>query len=178
VWSHFLRSFIHDKFSYTIFTIQKNPFSYTKKGGRGREVAYRKSKKHIFQNHLAPKIGGNHLKSSQDNTHQKAKRGQKKNWKLMINVFVNVCMFRWWSWCCVLIQVLCFAPGVACHAMLQVLTKKEDEHCNQGFLGNIIYYEFAKRCRTVQISIVLFCTVYCTTWGWSSIAWGSCCRQT
>jgi len=40
-------------------------------------VAYRKSKKHIFQNHLAPKIGGNHLKSSQVNTHQKAKRGPK-----------------------------------------------------------------------------------------------------
>jgi len=75
-----------------IFTIQKNPFSYTKKGRRGREVAYRKSKKHIFQNRLAPKIGGNHSMSSQVNTHQKTKRGQKKNWKLMINVFVNVCM--------------------------------------------------------------------------------------
>ena len=151
MWSHFLRSFIHDKFSYTIFTIQKNPFSYTKKGGRGREVAYRKSKKHIFQNRLAPKIGGNHLKSSQVNTHQKAKRGP-KNLKTddqcvceCMHVQMMILMLRtdpgvvYCSRCC----VSCNAPSV-----------------DQGFLA---YYEFAKRCRTVQISIVLFCTVYCTT---------------
>jgi len=139
------------------------------KGGRGREVAYRKSKKHIFQNHLAPKIGGNHLKSSQVNTHQKAKRGP-KNLKTD-DQCVNVCMLILQMMILMLLRtdpgvVYCSRCCVSCNAP-SVDQERRRALIIKGFLAvlmsNIIYYEFAKRCRTVQISIVLFCTVYCTT---------------
>ena len=130
---------------------KKIRFHTRKRGEGGGKWHIGKAKSTFFQNRLAPKIGGNHLKSSQVNTHQKAKRGP-KNLKTddqcvceCMHVQMMILMLRtdpgvvYCSRCC----VSCNAPSV-----------------DQGFLA---FYEFAKRCRTVQISIVLFCTVYCTT---------------